>query len=264
MGQRLAKAGFLKVVTEEGMRLFPQLGFTQTEPAVFWRKRGEVEHGFFLRPSPSFTRITVDVGADLPSLRQRLDYVAFGGAYYATLLVSRPLGLLCRDGEGERTSYHFATAEEMRLKLSVVYADFVEQAEPWLAGLTTVDAVAKEFYKWRVGPPPGQETSPANSNASSVYGRVVGFLKGHAAAVRTPEGRPPDPFAWAMYGWLLQEAGQSDDARSWLARAYEFLQLPEEMKAGRLVPRVGWKAKPTPPLAEESRLLHLLKMELAR
>jgi len=232
MGEKVTEARFLRVL-DDIAPLFSQLGFAPTEPAVFFRQRGEIEQGLFLTPNPSYTHFTVEVGVNVPAVVARSDYVDFGhGGRCASLLVSRPLGLLRSDLQGERTFYHFATVEEMREKFVQVYSDFVEQAEPWLARLTTIEEVAKEFFKWRVAPP------------------------------STGEIRRPDPFAWAIYGWLLQESGHEVDARPWLVRAYEYLQQPDHMKAGRLVPRGTPGSRPIPRRAEENRLMELVKKDL--
>jgi len=229
MGEKVTKARFLRII-DENAPIFSELGFAQTEPAVFFRQRGEVEQGFFLTPNPSYTHFTVEVGANVPAVAGRIDFVDFGhGRGCTSLLVSRPLGLLRSDMQGERTFYHFATVEQMREKMPQVYADFLEQAGPWLARLTTTEEVAREFFKWRLAPP------------------------------STGDTRRPDPFAWAIYGWLLQEAGHKEDARSWLVRAYDFLQQPEHMKAGRLVPRGTPGSRPIPRRAEDERLMHLIK-----
>jgi hypothetical protein len=114
-----------------------------------------------------------------------------------------------------------------------VYADFIEQAEPWLAQMTTVEGVAREFYKLRIGPVPSGET------------------------------RPPDPYAWAQYGWLLQESGKPEEGRPWLQRALDFLRQPAHMQAGRLVVYSLPGSTPIPMTAEDNRLLELLNKGLA-
>lgn len=228
MGTRTTKKTYLQVIAEDVSDLFSQLGFTHKGPASFWRELDEVEQGFFLTPNPSYTHFDVDVGVNIPSLDERLDYICFGGDHYPTLLLSRPLGLLRRDIQGERTFYHFATVEQMRGKLPKVYADFVEQAEPWLAGLTTVEAVAKEFHKWRIAPPPTGVT------------------------------RAPDPFAWAIYGWLLQEAGRDAEAIPWFKQSLVEVRRPRFGKAGQQVPEGTKGARLIPRNEAETRLRELL------
>ena len=47
------------------------------------------------------------------------------------------------------------------------------------------------------------------------------------------EERPADPFAWSMYGWMLQLIGQFDEAREWLTRARE--QAAKQLAANKAV-----------------------------
>ena len=231
MGTRTTKENFLETVADEGPKLFSQLGFYYRQPAVFWRKLGAVEHGFFLTADPTPTQFHVSVGAHVPGLEERFDYI--DGEPLTSLVVSRPLGLLRKDGKGERTIYYFSTVEQMRGVFPKVYADFLEEAEPWLETLVTVDDVAREFHRWRIAPPSPGET------------------------------RPPDPFAWAQYGWLLQEAGNRLEAQPWLERALDQLREPAfYMKGGAFVP-IGTKgARPVPRLPEELRLIELLRSDL--
>lgn len=233
MGTRTTKKLYFKTLAEEAPKFFSQLGFAYTEPGVLWRTLGVVDHGFFLTPDPSCTHYSVEVGANVAGLDERLDYVSSGGAHYTTLLVSRPLGLLRPPGrKGEQLHYHFATVEELRTTFPHLYADFVERAEPWLAGLTTVEDVAKEFHKWRIAPPGPKLT------------------------------RPPDPFAWAIYGWLLKEAGNELQARPWLERALAEVRRPMQEKVGRIIPRGNERAGAIKLNEAEMRLGELLEQEL--
>jgi hypothetical protein len=229
VGTKVTKKLFERVVSEEVTHLFSSLGFVETEPGAFDRERGDVVHGFGFTPNPSFTHFHVPVGVNVPALVARTDYLDFGGAHYPTLLVSRWLGELKPHYTRSDIYYHFATVEEMRGKFPQVYTDFVEQAEPWLARLTTVDAVADEFYKWRIAPP------------------------------LTGEVRPPDPFAWALYGWLLQEAGHGEQAGEWLSRALKELRRPKYSKAGQIVPEGTRNSRLIPPSDSERRLQELLE-----
>ena len=65
-----------------------------------------------------------------------------------------------------------------------------------------------------------------------------------------------------MYGWLLQEAGRNEEARQWLARAYEFLQQPDHLRVGQLVPRTLPGSRPISRRPEENRLMELLRKDL--
>jgi hypothetical protein len=232
MGTRTTEELLKQTVAEEAGPMLARLGFVEEIVGAYWRDVGGIRHGVFFMPR-SVTGFSVQVGASMSSLeRERLDYVDFGGEHHSTLLVSRPLGLLRREPPRERTIYYFATVEEMRAVFPRVYADFVEQAEPWLATITTVSDVAREFYKWRVEP--------------------------------TLSGQPhvPDPFAWAIYGWLLQDIARHDEARPWLERALEELRRPAEA-TGRLIPR-GSPAGRIAMSEGEARLAELLERDLAQ
>ena len=231
MGTRVTKNLFERVTSENVSSLFVPLGFTEVDRGAFDRQRGEVLHGFGFTPNPSFTHFHVPVGVNVPTILQRTDYVDFAGAHYPTLLVSRWLGEFKPKCRRSDIYYDFATVEQMREKFPLVYSDFVEQAEPWLARLTTVDAVADEFYRWRIAPP------------------------------STGEVRRPDPFAWAIYGWLLQEAGHDDESKQWLSRALDELHRPKFGKAGQLVPEGTKGARLIAPTAPETRLRELLEAE---
>jgi hypothetical protein len=176
MGTRTTRARYIQIIDEEVLPLFSSLGFEAQEPAAFTRQRGDVVHGVFFAPDPSYTRFHVPVGAVVPVINERLDYVRGGKAL--GLIVSRWLGEFKPNFTRDDYYYHFATVEQMRAQIPKMYSDFLEQAEPWLADMTSVEGVAKEFYKLRIGPAPSGET------------------------------RPPDPYAWAQYGWLLQESGK--------------------------------------------------------
>lgn len=234
MGKKVTKAIFEKVVSEEVARLFGPLGFDERKPGAFERQCGRVVHGFGFTPNPSVTHFHVPVGPDVPVLHHKLDYVSFAGDHYPTLLVSRWLGELKNKFDTTDVYYHFATVEELRAKIPIVYADFVEQAEPWLAGLVTIEAVAEEFFKWRIAPPEPGLT------------------------------RPPDPFAWAIYGWLLQESGDTDAARPWLDRALQELCRPRYHLAGQIVSAGTKGARHLQLEQAEQRLQEVLERDLGK
>lgn len=233
MGTRTTKSLFETTASQEVNKRFSSLGFVEIQPGVFDRHCGAVVHGFGLSTDSTYTRFSVDVGVNVPALVDRMDNVR--GVHCETFAVSRPLGLLRPPGvKGGRTFYYFATVEELRDVFPRVYADFVEQAEPWLATLTTVEDVAKEFHKWRIVPPGPKLT------------------------------RPPDPFAWAIYGWLLKEAGNELQAKPWLERALEEVRRPMQDKEGRIIPRGNERAGAIKLNGAEMRLGELLERELQK
>lgn len=233
MGSRITKKTFEQIIAQEIPKYFISLDFAEAAPGAFCRQRGVVRQGFGLTPNPSFSHFHVPVGVALPAIDRRIDYVDFGGRHYPTLLVSRWLGEFKGTPRRHDIYYHFSTEDELRKIAQKVYADFKEQAEPWLANLTTVESVAKCFHLSRIAPTSDRE------------------------------GRRPDPFAWAIYGWLLHELGQEDESRTWLQRARDHLRQPCVMKSGQFVPRTTRGLRSLSLRAEESRLLDLLEQDLS-
>jgi hypothetical protein len=229
MRTRTTKKLFEQVISEEVAKHFATSGFEEAEPGAFIRECSEIVHGFGFSPNASVTHFHVPVGVYVPLLNKRLDYIDFGGTHYPTLLVSRWLGEFKEKYTSRDCYYHFATVEQLREQFPKVRADFVEQAEPWLARLTNVEAVASEFYKWRIGPP------------------------------STGEVRLPDPSAWAIYGWLLQESGRQTESKPWLEQALEEVRRPRYGKGGQLVPEGTKGARLIPPDKVQIRLREVLE-----
>ena len=100
------------------------------------------------------------------------------------------------------------------------------------AAHTALDDVTIAYFRYRIGPP------------------------------TTGEQRPPDPFAWATYGWLLEELGRRDEARRWLERAYAETNRPIYAKGGSLVPEGTKGGVLLDRSLEEKRLRTLLEKEL--
>jgi hypothetical protein len=232
MRTNVTKKLFQEAVSKDVGDLFLPLGFTEDEAGAFTRECGKVSHGFGVVSNPSFTHFQVPVGAFVPAIDRFLDCIS--GEHYPSLLVSRFLGMFKPDRRQRYIHYHFGTLVELRAQFPKMHADFVEQAEPWLAGLATIDDVAAEFYKLRIAAPSPKIT------------------------------RPPDPFAWAQYGWLLRESGRELEAKPWLERAYDQLKEPTFWtKGGHFVPIGTPGAKPIPRRPEEVRLAELLRKETA-
>ena len=227
---KITKAAFLSVVHEEVTNHFQAAGFACREQAVFWRNVGALEQGIVFYPDSDFTRIHIPTGANVPALYPRFDYI--DGGHYGSLLVSRWLGEFKLPIKRSDCYYYFRNLDDLRGVIARVHHDFVEQAEPWLAQLVTVDDVAREFHAFRIASKPGEE-------------------------------RPPDPFGWAMYGWLLQAAGRELEARPWLEMALEQFDKPAFYAKGIQIVPIGTRgAKPLPRTPEELRTVELLKSDL--
>lgn len=230
MRRKVTKDEFIKIKSEEVPKYFTSLGFVEQEPGAFTRPRQGFLHGFGLVEDRSVVQFCVPVGVTVPAIWPKADFIMQGR--YPALEVSHRLGEFRNNMRGLDRWYSFYTADELKEAIKTMHADFVEQAEPWLQRFETLEDVAEEYYRYRIGPP------------------CMG------------EERPPDPAAWATYGWLLQELGR-DDARDWLARAYNEVRIPLFMKHGRPVPPGTRGAREMPLSPEAKRLEQLLRDSLA-
>ena len=224
---RVTKRTFEEFVSREINALFASLDYAEASPGAFCRRRGAVIHGFGLTPNPSYTHFHVPVGVQVLAISRRLDYV--DGANYPAHLVSRWLGEFKSTYTSADTHFHFANLDQLHIVLQRVRSEFEIQAEPWLKQLGTIEEVAQEFFRRRV-------QNPLNDGGA----------------------RAPDPFAWAIYGWLLEALGQEREAKQWFERAREELSIVWYMKNGRRVDPSTKGAQRMPQPIEESRLLELI------
>jgi len=148
--------------------------------------------------------------------------------HYPALTISQRLGELRNHGTGIEEWYGVSSNEELSGVFDRVYRDFVEQAQPWLEELDSLESVAGEFFQRRIGVP------------------------------ASGENRRPDPFAWAAYGWMLEELGKKEESEDWLRRAACELLRPNYMKNGRLLDHDEDGATQLQKSQEEERLLQLL------
>ena len=226
----MTKRQFQRLCAQEVPGLFSPLGFTEIEPGAYCRARPGFFHGFGFTFSRSTVRYCVPFGVTVPVIDQRGDFVMQG--HYPALLVSHRLGEFRKNMRGVEKWYDCNSPEELKDSLRIVHADFLAEAEPQLAGLQTLDDVTAAYYRYRIGRP------------------------------TTGEDRPPDPFAWATYGWLLQELGRQAEARSWLERAYAETTRSIYAKGGQIVPKGTKGCVLLDRSLEEKRLRALLEKEL--
>jgi hypothetical protein len=229
---KLTKKRIERIASEKLRLLFSPLNFVERAPGAFCRDVGRVSHGFGLSFHPSLGQFHVPVGAYVPEIKKKTNYIDFEGADYPTLLVSRWLGEFKQSHTTSDYYYRFGSVAELEALLLKVHSDFVAQAEPWLGSLSTIDDVAAEFYRRRIAPQKSDPQAPVN------------------------------PFAWADYGWLLQAAGREMEARPWLERAYEYVKQPKYMQKGRLIVRSLPGSRTIPLTAEDNRLIELLEKDL--
>jgi hypothetical protein len=207
--------------------IFGSLGFSETDPGAFTRPVENILHGFGFTLHRSHAQFCVPVGVSVPCLHPKVEHVMQG--HYPALTISQRLGELRNSGTGIEQWYSVSSNDELSNVFELVYRDFVEQALPWLEELNSLDSVAREFFQRRIAPPP------------------------------TGEKRRPDPFAWAIYGWMLEESGKKEESEDWLRRATFELVRPTYMKNGRLLDHDEAGATQLQKSQEEERLLQLLR-----
>lgn len=191
MRKKVTRGEFRKIGAEEILCRLGNLGFTEYYAGAFGRRREGFIQGVGLSPDASMMKFCVSVGFVIPALWDKTDFIL--GSHTTRFEISHRLGEFRDNLTGLEIWYHFYTEAELRACFGRVYADFQEQALPWLERFPTLTDVAGEYYRYRIGP------------------------------LAEGEKRPADPFAWAMYGWMLDLIGQPDNARVWLTRAREHI-----------------------------------------
>jgi hypothetical protein len=187
-------------------------------------------HGFGFTLHRSSPQFCVPIGVDVPCLRPKADYMMQGRC--PSLTVSHRLGEFRNGMRGSESWYTFSTETDLVEVLKRVHEDFVEQALPWLNQFNTLDDVAAAYYRRNIGPP------------------------------LTGEIRRPNPFAWAWYGWMLEEMRRAEESKVWLKRASDELAKPMYMKEGKLLADWELGAKELARSGEEKRLEKLLEESL--
>jgi hypothetical protein len=176
----------------------------------------------------------VDVGIHFPCLQEstvfisQIDYRSFG--------LFHRLGTKREGGrEGTDEWYRFLSEKELIREIERMMRHFEAWALPWYERFKTLDDAVQEFYRTRI----------EDRLKDPRHGPL-----------------PPDPQGWAMYGWMLERLGRTDEAIGWLRKAYDEVTRPLFMKDGRFVSAdVKGARKVRHPEAEE-RLEELLRQSL--
>lgn len=189
--KKVTRTDFRAIVAEEVTNRFGSLGFKEHDAGAFGRAHTGFIQGFGVTPDSSLMKFCVSVGVLIPALWVKEDYLL--GIHAPGFKISHRLGEFRNSFTGIDTWYHFYTSTELRSCFDTVRDDFMAQAVPWLERLRNLDDVVAEYYRYRIGP------------------------------LSSGDERPPNPFAWASYGWMLELIGQPGVAREWLVRAREHL-----------------------------------------
>jgi len=181
-------------------------------------------------------KFRVVVGIHVPVLRSMGKFIEQGD--FAGLHISHSLGQFRNtDCTAPETWYGFRTSEQLKQAIEKMHGDFLNQAVPWLGQFQGLADVATYFYKKRI-----EDTSKS---------------------IRSYGVSPPDPFAWAIYGWMLEELGKREEAISWWQKAYEEVHRPLFVdKSGRSVLEGTKGAKLVRHPDAEERLEELLRQSL--
>lgn len=226
MRYMIKKRDFERLASKRVPEIFCSLGFCETEAGAFMRPVENVLHGFGFTLHRSYPQFCVPVGVSVPCLRPKLEHVMQG--HYPALTICQRLGEFRNNGAGIEQWYSVSSNDDLSRVFDRVYRDFVEQALPWLEKMNSLTSVASEFFRRRIAPP------------------------------ATGEKRRADPFAWAAYGWMLEESGKNEESEDWLRRAASELLRPTYMKNGRLLDQEEDGATQLQKTEEEERLLQLL------
>jgi Domain of unknown function (DUF4304) len=202
------------------------LGFSHYAGAYFKREHAKWWDAFFFDlDRASKDAFTLCVGFHVPAVAERLRRLL--PVEMPTLLVGDFLGALPRGKGGSQTWYRFGRSEPLSDAIAHAVDDFRGHAIPWLGRFKNFTDVVAEY---------------------------------RARKIEDPSGHPrKDPMAWAIYGLLLLESENTEEARRWLSMAHDDLSKPLYSADGRrfLTEKIpGARAVPRPP--QEKELARLL------
>ncbi len=232
MFSQLSKKAFARAVKKHAEVRLAALGFDWEEPTVFLERAGQITKSVGFIQGKVRDSFCVSVGPFVNAIEPMFWYI--GGCKYISVAISQRLGDFRNNMRGSETWYSAGTEPELLESLDAAMKDFEEQAIPWLNKFETVADIAAEYYLRQIATPKGMSR------------------------------RPPNPFAWADYAWMLDECGRHDEAKTWKERAVKYLEDREIIGEGAGFVMTAGPAN-APRTEAESRLLALLKNpELAR
>ena len=215
-------------------------GFRVHSRGIFVREQDRFWNGFAVVPSRNQPHSCyAGIGLHVPALRDRLkfidqvpDIVGFE--------ISHRLGTY-REGArlvGLDEWYGFRNEKQLMEAMDRMFGHFEAWALPWYEQFQGLEDVAREFYRYRIEDLPEKRPPGIGPKA-------------------------PDPFGWALYGWMLEEIGKKEDAHAWLRRAYDEVHRPLFVDAqGRPISKTTRGAKPVRHPDAEERLEELLRQSL--
>ena len=214
-----------------------QWGFRAEQQGIFMRPLDNIWHGLAIvmnwHGPDSFYVLH---GVHVPALHGKMPYIT--DRSYRGFEIDHRLGTYRKNGmEGTDVWYQCRDMRQLDDGLARMFRDFEAWALPWYERFRTLHDVAAEFRRTRIDDPPGDWPKGAGP-------------------------RPPDPFGWAMYGWMLEEIGHREEANLWLHKAYDEVTKPLYTKDGRMVPEGVKGARKTRHPPEEERLEELLRQSL--
>jgi hypothetical protein len=161
------------------------LSFAHFKRLWFVRERNQWKDVFFLdllRPTKDAFKIAA--GIHVPAVRSKFQSKVQNDSPSAS--VSRSIG----ERGLEEFWYDFTDSDSLKDAVDRMWLDFKTYAEPWLNNFNTLKDVANDYFE------------------SHIAENLLEDIK-----------RPPSPMSWAIYGYLLIEAGDADAGREWLMKA---------------------------------------------
>ncbi|MBC8108282.1 MAG: hypothetical protein H7Z14_16975 [Anaerolineae bacterium] len=210
------------------------LGFTDYDRHYFKRSRGALQDVFFLDPDRQVRNFYVQVGIHLPASHDRGVFI--DGIDQPTAIISHRLGKHSDPPDSNR-AYGCHTFAQLKMSVPKLIDELKRFALPWYELFQSVRDVAAEWKRIRIDPRPKWLVKQAG-----------------------PE--QPDPFAWAEYGWLLEQMGELDEAKGWWHKAYDEITRPVFQKGGQLALDGTHGAAGVRRTAEEERLEESLRQSL--
>lgn len=230
----MTKRDFDKLTRQLLEPLMLPLGFRDVDAGYYKRPRGALQDVVVLDPARPLECYYVLFGIHLPFLRSKSVFI--DGIDQPVAEISHRLGTFSEPPDRNR-NWACADRQQLETYLPRMVEEFEATALPWFQRYQTILDVAAEFRRREIDEPPG------------------GWPRG---VVRPPA----NVFAWATYGWMLEEAGQRQEAVAWLRRAYEVVAQPLFVKDGRPVPAETKGARRARHPQPEERLEELLRQSL--